>query len=87
MKIKVHLWDVEGIGLAHVCSLVGGSVSGCLQGSRLVGSVGLPVEFLSSLCPSVLLLTLPRLHLMRSYILYSSLKQYNLLMTLKQEKF
>jgi hypothetical protein len=32
-----------GLSLAHVCSLVGGSVSGRFQGSRLVDTVGLPM--------------------------------------------
>ena len=31
----------------YACSLVGESVSGSLQGSKLVDSVGLPMEFLS----------------------------------------
>jgi hypothetical protein len=35
------------LGLAHVCSLVDGSVSESPQGSRLIDSVGHPVEFLS----------------------------------------
>ena len=35
------------MGPAHVCSFVGGSVSGSPQGSRLVDSGGLPVESLS----------------------------------------
>lgn len=33
------------LGSASVCSLVGGLVSESPQGSRLVGSVDLPVEF------------------------------------------
>jgi hypothetical protein len=44
-----------GLHPAHVCFLVGGSVSGSPQGSRLVDSVvGHPVEFLSLLDPSIL---------------------------------
>jgi len=50
---------VRGLGPARACSLVCGSVSESPQGSRLVGSVGLPVEFLSSSGPSILLQTLP----------------------------
>jgi hypothetical protein len=38
---------VEGLGPAHVCSLVGGSVSESPLRYELVDSVGLPVEFLS----------------------------------------
>ena len=40
---------VGNLGSAHVGSLVGGSVSESPQGSRLVDSVGLPVEFLPPL--------------------------------------
>ena len=39
--------------------VLGGLVSGSPQGSRLVDSVGLPVEFLSPLGPSILPPTLP----------------------------
>jgi hypothetical protein len=53
---------------AHVSSLVVGSVSGSSQGSRLVDSVGLLVEFLSLLGPSILppnsSTRLPELHIM-----------------------
>jgi hypothetical protein len=47
MKTKLHICYVcvEGPGPAFVCSFVGGSVSGRPQGSRLLGSVGLPVVF------------------------------------------
>jgi len=44
----------------HVHSLVGGSVSGRPQGSRLVNSEGLPVESLSSSGPLVLPPMLPQ---------------------------
>ena len=44
----------RGLSLAHVCSLVGGSVSGSPQGSRLVDSIGLPVEFAFSILPPIL---------------------------------
>jgi hypothetical protein len=44
-----------GIGPAHVCSLLGGSVCGNPQGYRLVDSVGLLIESLFPLCSSVLL--------------------------------
>jgi len=43
-----------GLGSACVCFLVGGSVSGSPQGLRLVDSVDLLVESLSSLGPSIL---------------------------------
>jgi len=56
----LHMCECGGsLGLAHVCSLVGGSVSERPQGSRLVDSVGLPVPFLSPLGPSILPPTLP----------------------------
>jgi hypothetical protein len=35
--------SARGLEPAHVCSLVGGSVSGSSQGSRLVDTVGLLV--------------------------------------------
>ena len=46
MKTKVHICyiHVRGLGPAHICSLVRSSVFGSPQGSRLVDSVGLPVE-------------------------------------------
>jgi hypothetical protein len=37
----------RSLGPACECSLVGGSVTESCQGFRLVGSIGLPVEFLS----------------------------------------
>jgi hypothetical protein len=43
MHIHIHTCGVR-LGPDHVCSLVGGSVSGSLQGSGLVDAVGLPVE-------------------------------------------
>jgi hypothetical protein len=51
MKTKVHIFYicVRGLDPAPVCFLVGGSVSKSPQRSRLVDSVGLPVEFLSNL--------------------------------------
>jgi hypothetical protein len=51
---------MRGQGQTYACSLVGGSVSGSPQGSKLVGSVGLPVESLSSSGPSVLPQSLPQ---------------------------
>jgi hypothetical protein len=48
----------RGIGPACVCYLVSSSVSESSQG--LVGSVRLPVEFLSSLGPLILPLTIPQ---------------------------
>lgn len=48
----------EDLEPAHVCSLVGSSVSRRHQGYRLVDSVSLPVEFLFSLGPLILPLTL-----------------------------
>ena len=55
-----HLLHIcRGIGPAFVCSIVGSSVSGIPQGSRLVDTVGL-VESLSPLGFSVLPPTLPQ---------------------------
>jgi hypothetical protein len=51
METELHAW---GLVAVRVCSLVGGSVSKSSQGSRLVGSVDLPVEFLSPLGSSSL---------------------------------
>ena len=50
MKTKLHIcytyvWRV--LDTAHVCSLVGGSVSESPEGSRLIDTVGFSVEFLS----------------------------------------
>jgi hypothetical protein len=45
---------VSGHGPAHVCSLVGGLVSGSSQGSRLVDTIGLPMGLPSSSAPSIL---------------------------------
>jgi hypothetical protein len=55
MKTKWHICYicVEGLGPAHACSLVGGSVSGSRRGSRLGDSVGLLVESLSPLGHSI----------------------------------
>ena len=47
-----------GQGPVHLWSLVGGLVSENPQRSRLIDSLGLPVEFLSSSGPSILPLTL-----------------------------
>ena len=44
----------RGLSPACVCYLVGGSVSHCPQGYRLVESARLPVEFLPSLGLSIL---------------------------------
>jgi hypothetical protein len=49
-----------GLGLAHDHPLIDGSVSGSPQGSKLVDSVGLPVESLPTSGPSSLLPTLPQ---------------------------
>ena len=51
---------MQGLGSSYACSLVGGSVSGSLQGSRLVDTVRLPVESLSFSGPSTLIPTLPQ---------------------------
>jgi hypothetical protein len=48
-----------GLGSACVYSLVGDSVSGSSQGSRLVDTVGLPVGLSSASALSILPLTLP----------------------------
>jgi hypothetical protein len=55
--ICVWVWGARS---THVYSLIGGSVSGSLKGFRLVDSVGLLMEFLSPLCPSILPPTLPQ---------------------------
>ena len=55
MKTKLYICYIRavvvvvvvGLSPGCVCFLVDGSVSGSPQESRLVGSVGLPVEFLS----------------------------------------
>ena len=47
--------------------LVGGSVSGSPQGSRLVDSVGLPVEFISLKFSQSFPQLIPELHPMFSY--------------------
>ena len=49
----------RGLSLTLICSLVGGSVSGSPQGSRLFDSDGLLVESVSQLGPSILPTTLP----------------------------
>ena len=54
------MYGEEGLDLVHVHSLVGGSVSGSPQGSRLVDTVGLLVESLSSLDLTILPQTLPK---------------------------
>jgi hypothetical protein len=62
MKIKLHFFYIctGDLGPAHACSLVDGSVSGRPKGSRLVDSVGLSVDFLSSSSSSFFSLTLPK---------------------------
>ena len=49
METVLHICYIcaRGLGPAHVYSLIGGSVYESSQGSRLVDSVGLPMEFLS----------------------------------------
>ena len=62
MKAKLcasATYDHGGLGSAHVCSLVGGSDSESLRVSRLVDSVDPPVEFLSTLGPTILPPILP----------------------------
>jgi hypothetical protein len=89
------VWEVEGrgegvrvggnLGPAHVCSLVGGLVSESPQGSRLVDSVGLPEEFLStfgapSLSPNSSM-RVPKLHPMfgcESLHLFESATEWSL---------
>lgn len=51
-KLLIDYTYTGGRGPTHACSLVGGLVSGSLQGSMLVDSVGPPVESLASLGPS-----------------------------------
>ena len=53
-------WGAGGLGATGISSSVGDSDSGSPQGSRLFDSIGLPVESLSSLGPSVLPPTLPQ---------------------------
>jgi len=48
------MYGNPGVGPAHACFLVGASVSGNPQRSRLVNSVGVSMEFLSSPGPPVL---------------------------------
>jgi hypothetical protein len=59
IKLLIGYMYVEGLSPAHAHSLVGSSVSGSPQESRLFGSVGL-VESLFSMGPSVLSPTLPQ---------------------------
>ena len=74
MKIELHIcyiWASGGwVGPAHECSLVGASVSKSLQRSRLIDSVGLPMEFLSFMvlnpCPNSSIRVL-KLHPMSGY--------------------
>jgi hypothetical protein len=56
MKTKLPIWYIcsGSLGPAWDHSLVGGSVSGSPQGPRLVESVGLSVESLSSSSPPIL---------------------------------
>jgi hypothetical protein len=56
----LHVCGVRRVGPAHVCSLVGGSVSESPQGSSFVDSVGRYLESLPSLGPSILPTTLPQ---------------------------
>lgn len=57
MKNKLFICYIYAgdLDLAYACHLVGDSVSGRPQGSRLVISVGLSVESLSSFGPSIFL--------------------------------
>ena len=61
MKLKVLMCYICGrdLGSAHTHSFVGDSVNGSPTKSRLVESIGLPVESLPSLDPSTLSPTLP----------------------------
>jgi hypothetical protein len=62
----LHMWG-QGLGPAHACSLISGSVSESLQGSRLVDSVGLSVEFYPLLGhnpSSYSSIRVPKLHLL-----------------------
>jgi hypothetical protein len=60
MKTKMLICYIGtgDLGPAQAHSLVGDSISRSPQESRLVNSVGLPVESLSSLGPSIFLLTI-----------------------------
>jgi hypothetical protein len=62
MKNKLPTSDIctGELRPAHDCSLAGNSVSGTHQGIRLVDTVDLPVESLSSLGPSILPLALAK---------------------------
>jgi hypothetical protein len=55
MKTKLHICYICAVGLrpASIYSLVGSLVSVSPQESRLVDSVGLPVEFLSPPGPTI----------------------------------
>ena len=58
-KLLICLICAGDLDPAHACSLVGDSISGSPQGSRLVDSVGLLVESLSPPAPSIMSSTLP----------------------------
>jgi hypothetical protein len=62
MKTKQLIFYIYAGGLspAHVCSMVGSSVSGSHYGSRLIDSICVLVESLSHLGPLFLLPTLPQ---------------------------
>lgn len=62
MKTKMHISYICAgrLSLAHLCSLVGGSVSGTSKESRLFDSIGLLVESLSLPVSSILHLALPQ---------------------------
>jgi hypothetical protein len=61
VEIEPHVYYIFAGGLvpAYMCSLVGGSVSGRPQGSRLVNSVSLLMGLPSSSGPSIIPPTLP----------------------------
>jgi hypothetical protein len=61
METELHVCYIcaGGLGPVCACSLIGDSVSENSQESRLLDSVGLPVEFLSPLGPAILPSTPP----------------------------
>jgi hypothetical protein len=57
-KLDIYYKCAGCLSPVHACSLVGSSISGSSQGSRLINSIGFSVGFLSSSDPSTLLMSL-----------------------------
>jgi hypothetical protein len=62
MKTKLHICYIciGDLGLAFVCSMLGGSLTANVQSSMLVDTIGLLVESLSPPGSSTLLSALPQ---------------------------